>query len=154
MKKLLFITIIMTLLLNACGNNVVKADVPDNPEGKAAHVVVDQYITAYKNNDIDALILLYSDELVWMDYGFNDGPYGKSGISATIREGLSTKYYTVKIVSYVVTVDGRFAVLQGEYSQPNKTTGKWTSVPGYAVLEIKDGKIVSESWYYNVSAFH
>jgi hypothetical protein len=80
-----------------------------------------------------------------MDYGFNDGLWGKSGISATIREGLSTKYYTVKIDTYIVTIDGRFAVLQGVYSQPNKTTGKWISVPGYAVLEIKDGKINRES---------
>jgi ketosteroid isomerase-like protein len=154
MKKLLFITIIMTLLLTACGNNGVKVYVPENPEGKAAQDIVEQYITAYKKNDADALTSLYSDELVWMDYGFNDGTFGKSGISLIIREGLSTKYYTVKIDSYVVTVDRRFAVLQGEYSQPNKTTGMWTSVPGYAVIEINDGKIIRESWYYNVSAFH
>jgi ketosteroid isomerase-like protein len=154
MKKLFFVTIIMTLLLTACGNNEVKSDVPENPEGKAAQAIVEKYITAYKKNDAEALTSLYSDELVWMDYGFNDGPYGKTGIGSIIREGLGTKYYTVKIDSYIVTVDGRFAVLQGEYSQPNKTTGKWTSVPGYAVLGIKDTKIISESWYYNVSAFH
>jgi major membrane immunogen (membrane-anchored lipoprotein) len=154
MKKILLVAIVLTVLFTACGKRGVIADVPDNPEGKDAQAVVEQYITAYKNNDDKSLISLYSNELVWMDYGFNDGPYGKSGISATVREGMSTKYYTVKIDSYVVTVDGRFAVLQGEYSQPNKTTNKWTSVPGFAVLEIKDAKIISESWYYNVSAFH
>jgi SnoaL-like domain len=153
-KKLLFVTIFMTMLLTACGNSGVKTDVPDNPEGKATQAIVEQYITAYKNNDSDSLTSLYSDDLVWMDYGFNDGPYGKSGISSIIREGLGTKYYTVIIDSYIITIDGRYAVLQGEYSQPNKTTAKWTSVPGYAVLEIMDGKITSESWYYNVSAFH
>jgi ketosteroid isomerase-like protein len=144
----------MVLFLSACGTKGMKTDVPDNPEGKATQTIVEQYITAYKGNDAASLISLYSDDLVWMDYGFNDGPYGKSGISVDIRQGMNTKYYTVKIDSYVVTVDGRFAVLQGKYSQPNKSTGKWTSVPGYAVLEFKDGKIIAESWYYNVSAFH
>ena len=124
------------MLLTTCGTSGVKTDVPDNPEGKATQSIVEQYITAYKNNDAASLTSLYSDGLVWMDYGFNDGPSGKSGVSATIHEGLSTKYYTVRIDSYIVTIDGRFAVLQGEYSQPNKSTGKWTSVPGYVVLEI------------------
>ncbi len=154
MKKLLIVTIFLTVLLAACAKSALRADVPENPEGKAAQAIVEQYITAYKNNDAKAVISLYSDQLVWMDYGFNDGPYGKIGISSIIQGGLGTKFYTVKIDSYVVTVDGRFAVLQGEYSQPNKSTGKWTSVPGTAVLEIKDGKITGESWYYNVSAFH
>jgi len=154
MKKLRFATIFVTLLLTACAKGGVKMDVPENPEGKATQAIVEQYITAYKNNDADLLTSLYSDKLVWMDYGFNDGPYGKSGISTDIRQGMSTKYYTVNIDSYIVTIDGRFAVLQGEYEQPNKSTAKWTSVPGYAVLEFRDGKIISETWYYNVSAFH
>jgi ketosteroid isomerase-like protein len=154
MKKYLLINIFMTELLTGCGMSGVKADVPDNPEGKAAQAIVEHFITAYKNNDADSLTSLYSDDLVWMDYGFNDGPWTKGNISAIIREAMNTKYYTVNIDSYVVTNDGRFAVLQGDYSQPNKTTGKWTSVPGYAVLELKDGKIIGESWYYNVSAFH
>ncbi len=54
----------------------------------------------------------------------------------------------------LVTPDGRFAVLQGTYSQAARSTGKWIYGPAYAVLEFKDSLIVTETWYYDGSMFH
>jgi ketosteroid isomerase-like protein len=51
--------------------------------------------------------------------------------------------------SYLLTPDGRFAVAQSNLSMKATSTGKWVSTPAAAVLELKDGKIVNETWYYD-----
>jgi hypothetical protein len=75
MKKLLFVTIFVTLLLTACGQGGVKADVPETTEAKATQVIVNQFIDAYKTSSADLLISLFHDQYIFMDYGLNDGPW-------------------------------------------------------------------------------
>jgi len=154
MKKLCILSVVIIILLSACTKGAVKSDVPDTTAAKATQAIVQQYIAANQDQDADLLISLYSDELVWMDYGLNDGPSGKGNISFAIREAMGTGYYEVQFKSYLVTPDGRFAVLQGTYSQAAKSTGKWIYVPAYVVLEFKDSLIVTETWYYDGSVFH
>lgn len=154
MKKYLCVTILVIFLLTACAQGGIKAHVPDTSEGLATQIIVEQFITAYKSDDADLLISLFHEDYSFMDYGLGDGPVGKGPISYAIKEAMSTHYYEVDFNSYLVTPEGRFAVTQGSYAQAAKSTGKWITVPAYAVLEFKDCKVLAETWYYDGSVFH
>jgi len=97
---------------------------------------------------------LYSDDITWMDYGYNDGPYHKVVLIGAVHEWFASEALKVEVKSYIVTLDGRFAVVNAIYSEKNGLTGKWNSTQAVAILEFKDGKIVKETWYYNTSVFH
>jgi|WetSurSiteA1Bulk_404760.scaffolds.fasta_scaffold15998_1 hypothetical protein len=154
MKKYIFLTVFFIALLSACSQTKPPANVDDNPEAKASQAIVEQYISAYKNNDADALLALYSDDYVFNDYGLDDGPWTKSQLSYFVREAMSTKSFKFYVPSYVITPDGRFAILDGNFSQVAPSTQKMVTVPEYNLLEFKDGKIIAESLFYNGEAFH
>jgi hypothetical protein len=67
---------------------------------------------------------------------------------------MSTKSFKFYVPSYVITPDGRFAILDGNFSQVAPSTQKMVTVPEYNLLEFKDGKIIAESLFYNGEAFH
>jgi ketosteroid isomerase-like protein len=152
MKKALILSIAVTIALSACGG--VKADVPDNSIAKATQAIVEQWITAYQAYDSEALLSLYSDDIIWMDYGYNDGPYHKAELNNAVRGWFDSKMLKVEVNSYTITWDGHFAVIQGVYSENTGITSKWASTPAVAILEFKDGKIIRETWYYNTSVFY
>jgi ketosteroid isomerase-like protein len=155
MKRKWFLLIVFLLVLTACGQTRVKVDIPDTIEAKATQVIVEKFINANKDYDADLLISLFHNDYVSMDYGMNVGPWTKGNISFYIKEAMADPdSFKVRIDTYTITPDGRFAVLQGAYSQAAKSTGKWATAPAYAVLEFKDGKIIAETWYYNGEVFH
>jgi ketosteroid isomerase-like protein len=155
MKRQKLLIIVLLLLLTACSQAKVNADVPDTTEAKATQVVVETFINANKDYDADLLISLFADDYVFMDYGMDDGPWTKENLSYYIKEAMADPdSFKVKIDTYIITPDGRFAVLQGAYSQATISTGKWATAPAYAVLEFKDGMIAAETWYYNGEVFH
>jgi ketosteroid isomerase-like protein len=151
MKKILALIIMVPLVLSAC--HQVKADVPDNEVAKATQAIVEQWIAGNEASDADALLSLYSDDIVWMDYGYNDGPYHKAVLTGAVHEWLDVKMLKVEVKSYIITWDGHFAVIQAIYSEKDGMTGKWVSTSAVAILEFKDGKIIKETWYYNTSKF-
>ena len=152
MKKTIGATILLVFLLAACGQ--VKADVPDNTEARTAQALVELYMDANLTYDADALVALYSEDLIFMDYGGNDGPLNKGNLDYFIHETMADKTFKYKFLSYLVTPDGRFAVLQAIYSQPAALSNKWASVSCVCVLEFRDGLIVNETWYYNGEKLH
>jgi ketosteroid isomerase-like protein len=152
-KYILFILIL--LILTGCNPSKEVANVANNPESKATQAIVEQYISAYKNFDADALLALYSDDYIFMDYGLNDGPLEKGNISYFIKESMAEPdTWATKFDSYTITPNGVFAVLDGTFSMEAKSSGEMLTVPAYVVLEIKDGKVVNETWYYNGEVFH
>ena len=144
MKKIVLITLVFASLLTACGQ--AKAIVPTK-EQKASQAILEQYFSSDKAGDIDKHMSLYADNIVWMDYGLNDGPYDKKGLDAMRR--MSTSGVKEKGQSYFITPDGRFAVIQMELTMQSTFSSKWVTAPATGVLEFKDGKIVNESWYYD-----
>ncbi len=53
-----------------------------------------------------------------------------------------------------MTSDGKYAVVEGVFSEISALTGKWVEAPFVLVLEFKNGLITSEEWYYNESPLH
>jgi ketosteroid isomerase-like protein len=152
MKKTLVFAIVFALALSACAG--VKADVPDNEAAKVKQAIVEEWMAAYQAYDAEALLSLYSDDMSWMDYGYNDDPYHKVVLKGAVHEWFASEALKVEVKSYLVTMDGRFAVVNAIYSEKNGLTGKWNSTQAVAILEFNDGKIVKETWYYNTSVFH
>lgn len=154
MKKNCFLFSFFVFLLAACSQSGVKADVPNTPQAKAAQVLVEQYIHALTTYDFAPLDSLLSDDYVYTDYGRFVRPESKDNLILLLQEDMSTRSYKVEFPAYTVTSDGRFAVLQAIYSEKSPATGKWVSAPMYDVVEIKDGKIIAETMYYNKENYH
>jgi ketosteroid isomerase-like protein len=150
MKRLILLSILFVLIVSACGQTSEAATVADNPESIATQSIVKQYIKSIEGYDADLFTSLLHDEYVFMDYGMGDGPFGKTILSAFAREAMAEPDTNkTEFGSYTITPDGRFAVIEGAYSEPARDGGKWIAAPGYVVLEMKDGKIIAETWYYN-----
>lgn len=146
------IGLVMLIVLLLCSCAPVKPNVPDTPEGKAAQVLVEKFITANKAYDAEAILSLYADDMVSMDYGMDDGPFDKASLDVIVKMYTNPENYKNKYGPYIITPDGRFVVIQVEYSKKG-ATGKWVSTPTYGVLELKNGKIFRETWYYNGEVF-
>jgi hypothetical protein len=155
MNRVINCLILFAMLLTACGQTKVKADVPDTTEGKATQIIVEQYINAIKTTNADLKVSLLNDDFIFLDHGLDDGPWAKDDFSYYVHEEMANPDSSkTQIDKYIVTPDGRFVVLQGTYSQAATTIGKWETAPAYAVLEFKNGKILNETWYYNGEVFH
>jgi len=152
MIKRVAVTIFLVFVLAGCGQ--VKADVPDTPEALATQALVEKYITATLNKDADNLMALYADDVFWMDYGGNWGPVTKGNLDHAMRYWDSEQDSNIKFETYMITPDGRFAVINDIESGVATLSGKKVSTPRVGILEFKDGKIISETWYYNGYAFH
>ncbi len=152
MKKTTVLFLSIIFLLSACGG--VRADVADNPQAKAAQSIVEEYIIANETYDPDRLMMLYADNLFWMDYGGNDGPLSRANLDYFVHETMAAKDFKMKVKSYSITPDGRFAALEVDYSQLAAFSGKVVSVTCVVLLEFRDGRIINETWYYNGDVLH
>ena len=145
MKKLLLLmTVFCAFLLSACGR--VKATVPDNQYARASQAIVEKWIAALNNRDPVEYLSLYSDD---MTLTFCNKPtcdqYSVSDLRTMVRSDMATPGFKEEVQSYFLTKFGEWAVVQGLYSDPNIPV---TNVPAVSILEIKDGKIVSETDYW------
>lgn len=150
-KKIAFV-LFVSLVLASCGG--IKADVPDTPDAQTTQALVEQYITTNVEYDAEGLLALYADDIFWMDYGGDDGPLDKGTLDLVVPETMAAEEFKMEFSSYLVTNDGRYAVVEGVYSEISPLTGKWVEAPFVLVLEIRDNLIVREEWYYNDSPLH
>ncbi len=150
MKKLSLLVILLAFVLAACGTaktTEVKATVAGDPLSKATQAVVEKWVTAIRNRDTDALLSLYSDDMVWSECS-TDKCY-QSGLSE-LKYTMGSTYafgnpdFKVEPQSYFVTDFGHKAVVQTLYTDPNTGSVK---APSVTILEFKDGKITGETWY-------
>lgn len=152
MYKKIALVLFMSLFLIACGG--IKADVPETPAALAAQALVEQYITTNVEYDAEGLLALYAEDVFWMDYGGDDGPLTKGTLDLVVPEVMAAEEFKMEFTAYLVTSDGKFAVLQGIYSEVSPLTGKWVEAPFVLVLAFEDGLINREEWYYNDSPLH
>lgn len=144
MKKHLFLIIVLALVLSACG--AIKATVGKDPDSKATQAIVEKWIMAYRNRDVNGLLSLYSDDVVWSECSTDKcDRYGLSVLKYYIPgdKGLGNPGFKIEPQSYFVTDFGYKAVVQSLYTDPN--TGSVRS-PSVTILEIKNGKIAGETW--------
>jgi ketosteroid isomerase-like protein len=116
-----------------------------------ADSITRSYASAYEAKDAGAYLSLFSGDADYVDYGVQ--VHSKIG---ALREELLRSFeretFRLIIRSLFVSADGRFAALQGTFTDTARS-GDVVSVAIISVLEIRDGKIIKESLYYDGSLF-
>ncbi len=147
MKKLFLLILVSSFTLTACGG--IKATVPDNPYAKESQAIVEKWIAAYQNRDGAALLSLYSDDIVYSFCGnTNCDRSGLDELKGVVPDSLKDPEVKTAFQSYFLTKYGERAVVQGRYTDPYWPVENAQTV---VILEIKNGKITSETWYWDGS---
>jgi len=142
MKRLVFSVVVATVILSACSQPGTSAS--DTPS------LVKAWISAYESKDADKFIALYSDDLYYADWAIGAFITGKDGWNSAVRDTFAGEGFAVKIKSYFISSDGRFAAVEGTYSDRDRQ-GHLVSMPMVVILECKNGKIIKETDYYDAS---
>lgn len=115
------------------------------------------FISAYESEQAADYLSLFSYEAIFMD---NSTPFRNDVVADLVRNSRSYVNYLfkntnfgMKLNSHFVSRDGRFVALTGTYTNTGKD-GNLASVPIVIILEVKDGKIMREDWYYDNSPFY
>jgi steroid delta-isomerase-like uncharacterized protein len=144
MKTFFVVVVVIAGLLTGCGQQGGGAD--------RTEALVKEWITAYEAKDVDRFIALYADDIYYADWAIGAFIEGKDGWSSGVRNTFPEEAFAFKSASSFVSADGRFATVEGRYSDDD-SEGRVVTVPMATVLEFKDGKIVKETDYYDGSAF-
>jgi ketosteroid isomerase-like protein len=144
MKKLVLLTLVCAFALSACGG--VKATVSNDPYAKESQAIVEKWIAAYQKRDAQTLLSLYANGITWrVCSGTTCDSYGLSSLTYEVPQTFKHQNFKVEIQSYLVTNLGEFATVQGTYADPEGDAR--TPTPATVILEIRDGKILNETWY-------
>jgi ketosteroid isomerase-like protein len=118
-----------------------------------AESLVNQYVSAYETKNADLYLSLFSEDGVYVDYGINLEPTPLVYLREDVYSTFADTHFQFEITSYFVSADGRFAAIEGIYTDWPRGANQTASVPCLAILEIRDGRIVKESFYYNGAEF-
>ena len=109
------------------------------------------YVSAYQEKDARAYLALFSQDADYVDFAVQ--------VHAKIRQlkdelasSFAREGFRLVFHSFFVSSDGRFAALQGAYSDSARS-GEPVSVPIASILQITGAKISKESLYYDGSLF-
>jgi ketosteroid isomerase-like protein len=114
----------------------------------STEALIERWITAMNDQDIDELLSLYSEDVIWEDEATGDRFEGHSGI----RKGNAVWYLAgfQQQDLTAVAIDGDIAVIRWTIAG---TKSPWTGEPwhstGLTALEISEDKITAETVYYD-----
>lgn len=143
MKKLFILAVVITIIPSACGQQGAGAS--------ETQALVKAWVSAYESKDADKFISLYSDDIYYADWAIGAFITGKDGWSSGVRNTFPEEGFAVKVTSYFISSDGRFAAIECIYSDKDKQ-GRVVSIPMASILEFKNGKIIKETDYYDAGA--
>jgi ketosteroid isomerase-like protein len=147
MKRILFLISLTVVILAAC-----------QPKSGAAltRSLVKDWIAAYEALNADKYMAFYADEAKYMDNGLENfrsvGAFSRKELNTDVHYIFEHKEISFKSKSFYVSQDGRFATIEGDYTNQDKT-GTPVTVPMVAILEFSQGKIIQETDYYDGSPF-
>jgi len=121
-----------------------------------ARATVDAYITAYEAKDAGGYLSLFDQDALYLDNGLGSfralGPMYVRNLQTVISNTFDEKDFKYDIQSSFVSNHGRFAAIEGIYTNVGKDD-KVVSAPMLIILELKGDKIIKETDYYDGSQF-
>ena len=119
--------------------------------GTNADALARAYISAYEAKDATAYLSLFSADADYFDYAVQVHARIRV-LRDELRRSFQREAFRLTVHSFFVSSDGRFAALQGTYTDTARS-GEPASVPIAAILEVRNGEITKESLYYDGSLF-
>jgi hypothetical protein len=113
--------------------------------------VIAAYISAYHAKDPRAYLSLFSQDADYVDFAVQ--VHAKiSQLRDELASSFGREAFRLTFHSSFVSSDGRFAALQGTYSDSARS-GEPVSVPIVSILEVAENKLTKEALYYDGSLF-
>jgi hypothetical protein len=118
--------------------------------------VVKAFISAYEAKSAKDYLAAFDKDAIYTDLGRasirNSGSMYVRDLNTAILQTFKEPVFQYKVNSSFVSDDGRFAAIDGIYTDVGKDK-KPASVPMVILLELRDGKIIHETDYYDGSPF-
>lgn len=138
MKRLVLFVALLLLMLSACGGGKQVSDAED---------MMQDWKVALESLDLEKTMSVYADDIVWDDAAANDHLTNKSDVMGMYRWFYALTDVKMNVTSSFVSGDGKWA--SAEWMWSGTEGARDYSIQGVSVLEIRDGKIVRETIYYN-----
>jgi hypothetical protein len=152
MKKITLLTILLVICCTACAS---QPTVTPNPAAvSSTRQVVQEFIAAEEARDADRYLATFAPTGKVYDMTFMNPDLGPiKNLESYVRVDFAPKSsINIKFDDYFISPDGHFATLRGHYTNLGKDAQPVT-VHMATLLEVKDGKVLSESDYYDSSSF-
>jgi steroid delta-isomerase-like uncharacterized protein len=115
---------------------------------------------AWNKHDVNEIAKFYTDDCFKEDVAIGKSARGKEEMKALIAGGFAS-IPDMKIELLSVFSNGRWAatewIMSGTYSNIypgwSSATGKYFSIPGATIMELREGKINRISDYWNFASF-
>lgn len=143
-------------VLSACGAPTAaptpaSTATPAPDPAAETHALVQAWVDAYHSLDADAYMSYFAEDAVYLDMAIKDfGTYNRDMLDRAVHSTFQEEGFKIEITSFFVSPDGKFAAAEGTYYDLNKA-GRQVPMPMAIILEIRDGKIVKETDYYDRS---
>jgi ketosteroid isomerase-like protein len=107
--------------------------------------IVKEFLVAWDAHDPDKLSSFYAEDVMSFDATAGSESFNKGTIDGVLHSSYVNGAFGVKLNSFFVSDDGRFAASIGIFSEKDDS-GKLISKPYVSLLEIKGDKII---WVYD-----
>ena len=118
---------------------------------RSVAAVVDSYTAVYAGSDstkdVPSLVALYASNAVLQDAAADRTYKGTTEIKAALDSLFATPKFDLTVKGTVIGSKG--AVVKWTANGTKVDSGRLAQVSGVTVLEISDGKIMRETWYYD-----
>jgi len=112
-----------------------------------AEVMVRDWIGAIQALDLDKTVSFYADDIISEDPAYQYRFTGRGEVKSMYVSVYALPDVKFEYTSSFVSGDGQWAAAEWIWS--GTKGGESYSIPGVSILEIRDGKIVRETIYYD-----
>ncbi len=137
MKRVILLSCMMLMLGSACGGGQV-VDVAE---------MLQEWEAGLRSRDLEKTMANYGDDIVWEDAATGDRATGKEELRSMVVWLFSIPDVKWDVTSSFVSRDGKWAA--NEWVWTGSYGGQDFSISGASILEIREGKIVRETIYYD-----
>lgn len=140
---------ILMLFLACCSAQPSPAGSTSTESAEETGKLVQGWMDAYLAMDVDKFMSYYDVDVTYLNVVIKDfGTVTFDGLSKSIRTDLLEEDSGWEFLSYFVASDGTFVAIQATYHELNHS-GKQVSIPITIVLEIRNGKIIRQTDYFD-----
>lgn len=123
----------------------------DDRDVRSTETVVDSYTMVYAGSDstkdVPALVPLYADDAVFQDVAADRRYEGVGSIKSALDSIFATPKFDLTVERTLIGQDS--ALVEWTANGTRVDTGRLSQVSGVTVIEVSEGKITREAWYYD-----